>query len=457
MRKSIAICTLTGLVWGVSTYIFTFDGSTEASLILALVLTGLAAGTYSLLSPVPTLVAAFVIPCMTPMIILCLIYGELAMTMLSLLGVVFVLALIRGARISAEYFENMFRYADDAAKAQTRLGAALDCSGDAIAIFDQQGALSLANDAFRKQFEGVDNFSKMPAEGVYHNKQSGAWSIGKLNKTSDGGSVVIHTEITELKNAEELSHKARKSAEEASRAKTQFLAAISHELRTPLNSVIGYSDLLRKEALGALGVAEYKDYSDKISESGRRLLRKINDIIDLTKFEARSSVLEKAPVSAKSVIELATEISRRSTNDSRHVNISIEEEAETIYVDENACQLALEHVLRNAFKYTPREGEIDIRAFMATDGPVIQVQDAGSGIPFKYLAHVREPFLQVQSTYNRAHEGLGLGLAVAQSIMRAHNGSLDIESVEGVGTIVNLRFSSGESAESAIPERAAAS
>ena len=377
--------------------------------------------------------------------------------MLSVLGVVFVLAIIRGARISAEYFENMFRYADDAAKAQTRLGAALDCSGDAIAIFDQKGDLSLANDAFRSQFEGVEKFSQLPTEGVYHNKQTGAWSIGKSNKTSDGGSVVIHTEITELKKAEQLSHRARISAEEANRAKTQFLAAISHELRTPLNAVIGYSDLMRKESLGAFGVAEYKDYSDKISESGRLLLRKINDIIDLTKFEAASSVLELAPISVKCVIELAAEISRRSTGGSRNINVLIEEEAKTIVADENACQLALEHVLRNALKYTPSDGEIDVRAFMATDGPVIQVQDAGPGIPFQYLAQIREPFLQVQSTYCREHEGLGLGLAVAQSIMRAHNGSLDIESVEGVGTIVNLRFSSDQFEKTAMTETAAAS
>ena len=134
---------------------------------------------------------------------------------------------------------------------------------------------------------------------------------------------------------------------------------------------------------------------------------------------------------------------RRSTRDNRQIAVSIDDSAQYLFADENAFKTAMEHVLRNALKYTSPVDEIGIKATIINGGPCIQIRDAGEGIPLEYLSHVTEPFLQAQSTYDRKHEGLGLGLAVAQSIMRAHGGSLVIESVEGAGTFVDLRFPAG--------------
>ena len=439
-NKATLISLSSGVIWGVAPFMLPLDGSAQSSLLLAIMVTGMAAGMFSMLSPMATLVAAFVIPCMTPILISCLLNGEAATTMLAVMGGVLIFGMIRGARISADYFENMHRYADDAAAAQTRLGEALDCSGEAIAIFNPQGYLVKANDAFRAQFKDFDSFPQLPADGVYYNEWSGKWSIGKSNKTSDGGAIVIHTDISDLKIAEQESQHARVVAEEASRAKTQFLAAVSHELRTPLNAVIGYADLLRRETFGPLGAPEYKEYTDKVSDGGCRLLTLINNIIDLTRFESSSHPLDSARISTASTIDVVIETLRRSTRDKRQIAVLIDDSAEFLFADENALRTALEHVLRNALKYTSPVDEIGINAIIVDGGPCIQVRDAGEGIPLEYLAHVTEPFLQAQSTYDREHEGLGLGLAVAQSIMRAHGGSLEIESVEGAGTFVDLRF-----------------
>lgn len=429
-----------GVIWGLAPFMLPLDGSTQSSLLLAIMVTGMAAGMFSMLSPMPNLVAAFVIPCMTPILISCLLNGEAATAMLTVMGGALIFGMIRGARISADYFENMHRYAGDAAVAQTRLGEALDCSGEAIAIFNPQGSLVKANGAFRAQFKAFDRLSQLPADGAYFNERSGKWSIGKSNATSDGGAIVIHTDISELKDAEQQSQQARMAAEEANRAKTQFLAAVSHELRTPLNAIIGYSDLLRRESLGPLGAPEYREYTDKVSDGGCRLLMLINNIIDLTKFESSSHPLDSARLSTAFVIDVVIETLRRSTRDKRQIAVSIDESAQFIFADENAVKTAMEHVLRNALKYTSPVDEIGIKAIIIDGGPCIQIRDAGEGIPLEYLAHVTEPFLQAQSTYDREHEGLGLGLAVAQSIMRAHGGSLEIESVEGAGTFVDFRF-----------------
>lgn len=440
LSKAALLSLSNGIIWGAAPFLLPLDGSIQSSLFLAIVVTGMAAGTFSLLSPMPTIVAAFVVPCMTPILISCLVIGDAATAMLAIMGGVLIFGMIRGARISADYFENMHRFAGDAAVAQTRLGEALDSSGEAIAIFNPQGYLVKANSAFRTQFKGVDRYVQLPGDGAFFNERSGCWSIGKSNETSDGGAIVIHTDISELKIAEQQSQQARMAAEEASRAKTQFLAAVSHELRTPLNAVIGYADLLRRESLGSLGAPEYKEYSAKIGDGGCRLLTLINNIIDLTKFESSSYSLDSARVSTASVIDIVTETLRRSTKDKRQIAVSIEDGAQYIFVDENALKTAVEHVLRNALKYTSPVDEIGIKAMIVNGGPCIQVRDAGEGIPLKYLAQVTEPFLQAQSAYDRDHEGLGLGLAVAQSIMRAHGGSLEIESVEGAGTFVDLKL-----------------
>lgn len=212
-----------GAIWGAAPFMLPLDGSTQSSLLLAIMVTGMAAGMFSMLSPMPTLVAAFVIPCMTPILISCLLNGEAAAAMLTVMGGVLIFGMIRGARISADYFENMHRYADDAAAAQTRLGEAVDCSGEAIAIFNPQGCLVKANGAFRAQLGDIDRFSQLPADGAYYNERSGKWSIGKSNKTSDGGAIVIHTDISDIKKAEQESQQARMAAEEANRAKTQIL------------------------------------------------------------------------------------------------------------------------------------------------------------------------------------------------------------------------------------------
>lgn len=440
LRKSAVISFVSGCIWGVAPFCIVLDGSANSGLFVSLIVIGVAAGAYGLLSPAPKIVSAFIIPCMSLMMLSPAFYGKPESIVVVMMTIVLIYVLLRGARTNAEYFENMFSNELEAAQAKSQLSDALDSSGEAIAIFDRKGVLQNANSAFRVQFGKVENYSEMPDDGAHCSERSGTWLIGKTSKTSDGGAIVIHTDISDLKNAEQQSQHARLAAEEANRAKTQFLAAVSHELRTPLNAVIGYADLLRRETLGPLGAPEYKDYIDKVSDGGCRLLTLINNIIDLTKFESSSYPLDSARVSTASVIDVVIETLRRSTRDKRHIAVSIDEGAQYLFADENAFKTALEHVLRNALKYTSPVDEIGVNAIIVDGGPCIQVRDAGEGIPLEYLAHVTEPFLQAQSTYDREHEGLGLGLAVAQSIMRAHGGTLEVESVEGAGTFVELRF-----------------
>jgi len=262
---------------------------------------------------------------------------------------------------------------------------------------------------------------------------------------ADGRTVAIgtfETDITSIAEARTALMHAKDDAEAASRAKSQFLATMSHELRTPLNSIIGFSSLIAGRNFGE-GIDErYRQYAEDIHVSGLHLLEVINDILDVARIEAGSMTLNEQDVDVADVVRtccgMVNEAAVRA--DVALVN-DVHKGRPTLRADVRMLRQVLLNLLSNAVKFTPAQGRVTVSARPGPSGGLdIVIGDTGIGIATEDLARVTEPFQQVGDTLSRSHEGTGLGLFLAQSMVVAHGGELSIESQVGVGTTVTAHF-----------------
>jgi signal transduction histidine kinase len=232
---------------------------------------------------------------------------------------------------------------------------------------------------------------------------------------------------------------AKETAEEASRAKTTFLATMSHELRTPLNAIIGFSEIMRDELLGPLGKPQYKTYAEDICQSGSHLLSLINDLLDLSKAGAGKIDLAEEESEPRSLIESCLRlVETRARRNNVHLQNMIGSPLPRIYADRRRLKQILLNLLANAVKFTPSHGTVTVRTRRDAQGFHIEVADTGVGIAADDIPKVMLPFGQVDSVISRRAEGVGLGLPLSKVLAELHGGRLSIESQLGKGTTVSL-------------------
>ena len=251
--------------------------------------------------------------------------------------------------------------------------------------------------------------------------------------------------------------KAREHAEEASRAKSEFLATVSHELRTPLNAVLGFSEIQRREIFGPLGDPRYRQYADDIHASGSHLLDLITTILDFSKAEARKLELERVWLDAMPVTEAVLRL-LGTTAEAKRIRLAVEAPAAPAraFADERALKQILLNLLSNAVKFTPEGGTVTVRLeATAAHGLEIVVTDTGIGIAAADLPRLMQPFEQATNAYTRKNGGTGLGLPLVDSLVRLHGGTLQIESALGRGTVVTVRLPVPEPQEASLPSRRA--
>jgi signal transduction histidine kinase len=234
------------------------------------------------------------------------------------------------------------------------------------------------------------------------------------------------------------------AAEQASRAKSEFLAAMSHELRTPLNAIIGFSEVIKEQIFGPVGIGKYLDYSKDIHRSGQHLLGLINDILDLAKIESGTHELHEEDIEFEEVIRAAM---RLVDQDARKGGLAMQrvipETLPTIRADRRQLKQILVNLLSNAVKFTDAGGQVTLKAWCRMDiGYVLQVVDTGIGIAPEDIPKALSRFGQIDAGLNRRYEGTGLGLPLTKALVEQHGGSLDIQSEIGVGTTVTVRFPS---------------
>jgi signal transduction histidine kinase len=235
---------------------------------------------------------------------------------------------------------------------------------------------------------------------------------------------------------------AKEAAESANRAKSEFLATMGHELRTPLNAVIGFSEIMLSEALGALGNEQYRGYLQDIHAGGAHLLEVINNILDLSKAEAGRLELIEQPVDVRRMIDTVLRMVRpRAADAGLTLAAAVPADLPGLRGDEPKLKKILLNLLSNAVKFTPSGGRIEVEAAAgSTGGLEIAVRDTGIGIDEANLPLMLEPFRQVDGSLSRRYGGVGLGLPLAMAFTELHQGTLTIAGRPGEGTSAVLEF-----------------
>ena len=238
-----------------------------------------------------------------------------------------------------------------------------------------------------------------------------------------------------LSNAE-LAYK----AEAANRAKTRFLANMSHELRTPLNAIIGFAEVIHHQFKGPVGNPQYVDFARSLHESGRHLVGIINDILDLSKVEAGKVDLEEEPASVTVLVDRAVSLMSHSVAKAQlALDVAIEPGLPEVLVDIRKLDQVLLNLISNAVKFTPEGGRIRIEARRSADGGIaLRVADTGVGIAADELAEVLKPFVQSRDTERRRVQGTGLGLPLADQLVKLHGGTMTLASTHRQGTTVTI-------------------
>lgn len=238
------------------------------------------------------------------------------------------------------------------------------------------------------------------------------------------------------------SEKAR--AEEASKAKSEFLANISHELRTPLNAIIGFSEVMTERVFGPLGHEKYAGYARDINESGHYLLEMIDDILDMSKIEAGQFALSIESVRAGDLIQDSLRIVQPTAEERKIALKQTGNPDIEVAGDKRALKQVLLNLLSNAVKFTPEGGNVTVRSYRHKGTVRIAIADSGIGIPRHEIAKLGKPFQQVSNQFTKEHKGSGLGLAISRSILEMHEARLDIKSKPGQGTTVTCVFPQAE-------------
>ena len=264
------------------------------------------------------------------------------------------------------------------------------------------------------------------------------------------GFAKVTRDLTERRGAQERAlDAARKAAasEQASRTKSEFLAAMSHELRTPLNAIGGYAELLAMGVRGPVTEDQVEDLH-RISRSQQHLLGIINDILNFSRVEAGGVTYDYSAVPVSSVIEAVGHMLEPQAI-SKGLKIEVREcPADVVaWADRARVEQIVINLLSNAVKFT-KEGSVKLECdWHDSERISIAVTDTGLGIPADHLEKIFEPFVQVGRSLTQSHEGTGLGLAISRDLARAMGGDILVTSELEKGSQFTLILPRGKSAE----------
>ena len=266
-------------------------------------------------------------------------------------------------------------------------------------------------------------------------------TIGQLGDEGDKYCAVFR-DITPWKKAEEELIAARREAEHASAAKSDFLAKISHEIRTPLNAIIGFSEVMMQERFGPIGNDRYKQYLQDIHSSGGHLISLLNDLLDLSKIEAGKLELSFASVDLNELTQQCVSLMQPQANRERIIiRTSLSPRLPQVMADARSVRQIVLNLLSNSIKFTGAGGQVIVSTAVTDAGEVVlRVRDTGIGMSDKDIATALEPFRQVATATHGQAGGTGLGLPLTKALAEANHATFHIKSAPNEGTLVEIAF-----------------
>ncbi len=258
----------------------------------------------------------------------------------------------------------------------------------------------------------------------------------------DGAVLTSYMDVTDSFQVEQALRQRADALQDANRLKSEFIANVSYEVRTPLNTLIGFSEILTAEYFGKLNPRQ-KEYSRGILESSQGLMSVIRDILDLATIEAGMMALELDTIDLHSmlasVLNLTRERARRKNID---LGFDCPSDIGWMIADEKRLKQVLFNLLSNAVRFTPRHGEITLKAARDDADIVFVVSDTGRGMDEAERERVIKAFEKGNNNQSR-QSGAGLGLSLVKSFIELHDGSVEIKSSAKRGTTVICRLPSG--------------
>jgi len=250
--------------------------------------------------------------------------------------------------------------------------------------------------------------------------------------------VVLLRDVTARHDHEIELQRARKAAEEASIAKSRFLATIGHELRTPLNAIVGFSEMMTSGVVGDLS-PQHKEYATLIHQSGHHLIEVVKMLLDMSRLEAGKFELQTEPFMPDTLVEpcfkmvdaMARERSIRLMSD-------IPRTLPMLVADERVCRQILINLLSNAVKFSHEHSVITLEMRRQGRFVAMVVTDSGIGMGDEAVKRLGEPFFQAQAGLARRYEGTGLGLSIVKGLVELHDGEMHASSSPGEGTVMTV-------------------
>lgn len=352
----------------------------------------------------------------------------------------------RALRTSEEKFSKAFQASPDAVDI-TRLndGLMVDVNPAAERLFGYSraeliGQTSLALGLFANPADRERVVSLLLSEGHFRDfelqlrNRAGEvrdvlLSAERIEIAGTAHLISIIRDITDLKRAEE-DRLAKETAEQASRAKSEFLSRMSHELRTPLNAILGFGQLLEMDNLAP----DQRESVEQILKGGRHLLNLINEVLDIARIEAGRLSLSPEPVALKDLVEESLDLIRPlAAQRSITIEGALLGDGRHVMADRQRLKQVLLNLLSNAVKYNRERGSVTI-SYQERPGELLRlsVSDTGPGISPSDRARIFSPFERLQAA--QAVEGTGLGLVLSKGLIEAMGGTIGVDSTEGQGS-----------------------
>jgi PAS domain S-box-containing protein len=358
------------------------------------------------------------------------------------------------------------------------LKAILDTATDGIIVVDREGLILTFNRSAEALF-GYDysEIARRPftelfapeSERAARDYLAGLTSSGVASVLNDGREVIgrvrqggliplfmtmgrigdgmpkfcaVLRDITQWKRAEEDLLNAKRSAERASSAKSDFLAKISHEIRTPLNAIIGFSEVMLAGQFGPIASERYREYMRDIHASGEHLVSLINDLLDLSKIEAGKLDLVFASVNLNQLVQQCVALMQPQANQQRIIiRSSLSPTLPPVVADARSVRQIVLNLLSNSIKFTGPGGQVIVSTALTERAEaVLRVRDTGAGMTDKEIETAMEPFRQLATSTRWGSGGTGLGLPLTKALAEANRAAFAIKSARDAGTLVEITF-----------------